>query len=441
VRDTRTRTMPRGKVYNDLRAFKVEPDDLTADVRRIADELFALLKSMPGYKNRKEGAKRKHWRSLVLALCRAAHTGGCVRYPRRLNDTSKVALQVIDCAQEARLIEEFRSPPGSPKQSRALPLYEFTRRLDDDPWSFDPDTRTCFVRLCRRDTGEDLPVNVAMAERGHVAAETQQALEVINRVNSEFAITYRAWDKWEERRGFTQRLRPVHVARFTENWDLHGRLYTGRYGHQSLRKIDRGSIEFGGEPSVEPDFQGMHARLLYHLRKIDYRDDPYNLWGNPTLKPQRFLAKIVVNAAINARGDDDNERRDSTIKACNLKANPSYQAKNGIWRRKQGKAKADAQKVREALDVTGLKFAAVYDRTLEVHHQIAEDFACDMGIRLMRWDSAIALFAMFYLAKRKIPCLCCHDSFIVPKGHVRSLLLAMKHSYRLHMGFDPVIRS
>jgi hypothetical protein len=225
---------------------------------------------------------------------------------------------------------------------------------------------------------------------GHIARDYQDRLELINQVNSLYEITHLKYSEWEN--DFVRpprQLRPVHYVVFTERWDWHGRIYTGPYGHQSLSKIERRTIEFNGYPCVELDYSAMHTRLLYHLHHIDYREDPYKLWGPTTTKGQRLLAKTVIN-----------------------------------------KARKDA----------GLKFGEIYDLAIERHPKIAQHFGNDAGIRLMRVDSSIAIDIMYELAKEAIPCLCCHDSFLVPEHHGQHLRELMHKWYHAHTGFFSVVK-
>jgi hypothetical protein len=234
-----------------------------------------------------------------------------------------------------------------------------------------------------------------------------------------------------------RQIRPIHYAIFTEDWERHGRLYTGRYGHQSLRKIERRTIEFNGCPSVELDYSGMHPRLLYHLGRIDYRGDPYKLWGKQTTKPQRLLAKTVVNAALNARS------RQAAISACNLETSVWTQERDADGkpiRKKEGDALREARQLLKARKESGLTFGQMYDLAVVRHPQIAHHFGNDMGIKLMRIDSAIAIDIMYELAKQAIPCLCCHDSFIVPEYHEQQLRELMNRFYHLRLHRYPVVK-
>lgn len=113
----------------------------------------------------------------------------------------------------------------------------------------------------------------------------QDWLTLINDVNSLYKISYTQYSSEDKKFIGSKQLRPVHYAVFTDDWDHHGRLYTGQYGHQSLRKLERQTITFNDSPSAEKDYGGMHTRILYHLKaRIDYRDDPYKLWGDKTTK-------------------------------------------------------------------------------------------------------------------------------------------------------------
>lgn len=233
----------------------------------------------------------------------------------------------------------------------------------------------------------------------------------------------------------TRQLRPVHFALFTDDFDHHGRLYTGKYGHQSLRKRERETIRFGREASVEVDYRGMHCRMLYHLEGIDYRPDPYALWGKATTGPQRLMAKTLINAAINAAS------KVKAISACNFKMScyTEKKAEEGRMIRKGGAELVDALTLQKAADETGLKFSQIYTLARQRHLRIERYFASDMGITLMRHDSAIALDILHHFALRCIPCLAVHDSFIVPQRYEADLRRTMMRCYRRRLGFLPVL--
>src|SRR5262249_39596697 len=157
-------------------------------------------------------------------------------------------------------------------------------------------------------------------------------------------------------------------------------IYTGRYGHQGLRKMERATIQFAGEPSVELDFSGLHIRMLYHREGMKYDGDPYALWGEATTRQLRLLAKTAVNALINAK---DTGR---AVRACNYALQPVDKDGN----RKTGKDLREADRLHRASRKTGLTFAAVADLAVEHHWKVRHLFGKDMGVKLMPKDSQIA---------------------------------------------------
>lgn len=87
-----------------------------------------------------------------------------------------------------------------------------------------------------------------------------------------------------------------------------------------------------------------------------------------------------------------------------------------------------------------MTFEQVYDLAVECHPQIAKHFGTDAGVWLMRIDSEIALSILYEFAKQAIPCLCCHDSFIVPAEQEERLRTLMDEEYYDRTGFFPVVK-
>ena len=399
----------------------------TTGTQRQADNLFERIRHASSYKQSMHEVKRLAWHQLFHAGTVAVFLNGCVRYPRNRKHIKQTMLQVIACAVEAGLFVEYLSPPGSPKMSRLIPLSAVRGSVLRDPDSFDRPVSERLVSLWSRGNS---PQEIEFDPMLPVAAQTQRRLELLNAVNGRCTITFTPYDLWQQDFVATRQLRPIHHARFTEHWDLHGRLYTGRYGHQSLRKIERRSIQFDGEPSVELDYSGMHTRLLYHRLGLEYTGDPYALWGTHTSEPQRLLAKTIMNATINAR------TLQAAVSACNGKTR--LRTETGC--RKHGKELENARLLLDAQRTTGLTFKAVQTQVMQFHGPIAEFFGHDMGITLMRTDSAIALNVLGHFAERGIPALGLHDSFIVPESHEDKLRWAMKEFYRVQTGHDPVLK-
>jgi hypothetical protein len=275
-------------------------------------------------------------------------------------------------------------------------------------------------------------------DRNHpVAKDVWKKLERVNRINFAVEITHLPYCEWRQRFTERRRLRPIHYCIFTKNFDLHGRIYTGRYGHQNLRKMERSTIWFGGEPCVELDYSGFHTRMCYHLERIDYQGDPYALWGENTTEQLRLMAKTVINAALNA------ENANAAISACNLGLSLYTKEfdKDGKHIRKSGKALENAVTLQKAYYQTGIKFKQIYDLAMKHHKRIAKYFGDDSGMRLMRIDSTIALDIMFHFTDIGcVPCLGCHDSFVVPLHAEGMLRESMFNFYEMRIGFLPVVK-
>jgi hypothetical protein len=420
--------IPLSVIYNDLPAvWLTRHSKLTHEAIRQADRMFDRLQSAPSFARWKVQAKREFFiRTLYPSLRQTSHVHGCLVYNKHRSKTPEIHLQVIQAAAEAGLVRNVVSRPGSPKLSRLLPLPDLESGFSVDPWSFDADRLGQLVFLRERgDEGREIPFN----STDPIPAYFQRRLELINAENNQFEITYRTYGKWTDRNIGVRRLRPVHYARFTDDWDQHGRLYTDKYGHQCLRSNERQWIFFDGQPSVELDFSGLHPRMLYHLEGIDYRDDPYALLDGKAEGPLRLMAKSVVNTAINARD------RQSAIAACNLAMN--LRTLKGKW--KSGKAEYRARMLRQAAKETGYRFADLYDLAVQKHHRISHYFASDAGMQLMNIDGQIAMNILFDFASAGVPCLSVHDSFIVPESKAADLRLAMQHHYRQKFEFDPII--
>ena len=437
-------SVPRWAVYEQLPAFSINDRKMpTAETQKHADKLFdERIRQASAFKSSKIEDKRLWFQHLLHTAKRAMYGNGAIQYPRNRNhpDFSKIKMQVVECAIEKGLLHEQRSPKGSPRMSRLLPMPVLNDCAAIDPWEFDPNNQMQLVFLRNRDDKSDLlsMEQIMALHPGHIARDYQRRLETINQINNLYEITHLKFSQWEN--DFIRpprQLRPIHYVIFTERWDWHGRIYTGPYGHQSLTKIERRTIEFNGYPCVELDYSAMHTRLLYHLHRIDYRQDPYKLWGSETTRGQRLLAKTVINAALNAKSRKD------TVSVCNLETSiwTSERDRQGKpTTMKEGDALQRARQLLKARKESGLTFGQIYDLVAERHPQIAQHFGSDAGIGLMRIDSSIAIDIMYSLAKEAIPCLCCHDSFIVPEHHGQHLRELMNNIYRAHTGFFPIIK-
>jgi hypothetical protein len=237
-------------------------------------------------------------------------------------------------------------------------------------------------------------------------------------------------DRWTKEFTGRKQLRPIHYAIFTDSFDCQGRMYTGKYGHQALMKEERAKIKFGAEPAVEWDFSGLFPRMLYHIEGEDYRKDPYAIWAEETTPCRRMLAKLLINALINAKTPQ------GAISACNKAM--CHKTKEGKW--KQGKSLRESRDLYDAWKSAKIKFSEMVPLIEQYHPKIRKYFSSDRGVHLMRIEAKIALDIMTHFAENAVPCLCCHDSFIVPFGASDSLFKAMNSFYQDEFSFLPVIK-
>ena len=70
------------------------------------------------------------------------------------------------------------------------------------------------------------------------------------------------------------------------------------------------------------------------------------------------------------------------------------------------------------------------------HNKIDKYFYTGIGVRLQYRDSKIAERILKHFTRKKIVCLCIHDSFIVQEQYKDELIEVMKREYKREMGFD-----
>ncbi len=159
------------------------------------------------------------------------------------------------------------------------------------------------------------------------------------------------------------------------------------------------------------DYSGLHFRMMYHLKGIDYKDDPYNIGEYYTeLRP---IAKKLANIMINS------PKPRSIIYSIRQSVLKDTYLKNLYYR----------YYYKDLLNV-------MHEKLIEKHQAINEYFHSGMGFKLQKMDSDIAVEILLMLKSRNIPCLCVHDSFIVEEKHKDLLINSMKEVYRNHFRFE-----
>lgn len=205
-----------------------------------------------------------------------------------------------------------------------------------------------------------------------------------------------------------QLYRVFNNGKFSEG----GRFYGAEY--QQLNEADRSKILIDNSPVTEIDYSSFHLQMLYHKTNKQYIGDPYiKIFNSPELRP---LLKIVNLIAINSQ-------------------NP-VQALRAI-----------KYEISKSNELTLLKRTYNIDekdllRKFEsVHSRISQYFYSGIGIKLQHIDSQIAADILKHFTKREIPCLCVHDSFLVPQKHKEELKEVMNSVYKKHLGFDAKLKS
>jgi hypothetical protein len=106
----------------------------SAETVRLADELWPQIE--PHLTRQCLVKKREEWQRLVHHCRQGASLCRLVAYSRKKNRAafSATLLDVIEAAESARLIEDFRAKPGSPVLSRLRPTAEMIADFAIDPW-------------------------------------------------------------------------------------------------------------------------------------------------------------------------------------------------------------------------------------------------------------------------------------------------------------------
>jgi hypothetical protein len=395
------------------------------DIWAALEERYSTIKSCISLRGYKLKEKQNFLTDLIHASVLAIYNGSCISYSRNKTKVSRLELQVIEAATEAGLFLSITGDKGKSAEyeSRLVPLPKLIELVtEDNPWDFE---KRELVTVKERGG----KARMEFDHTNKIAKEYQHGLEALNNTNDKHDVAYHKQSPYTLGTSYRLRLRPYHFSVFTGSLDMHGRIYTGLYGHQALSKKERKTIQIDDEETVELDYSGLHTRMLYHIEKIDYTADPYILSSDYTTPYHRRIGKLAVNALINA------STFGKAILACRAAASTQLRGKP----KKTGKDLKLALNLIKAVAETGLQWGKVIDSAMLCHEQIAHHFGIDIGARLMTIDARIALDVLYHFALLGRACLSCHDSFIVQKKYENDLREVMIRKYQDKMGFPPVI--
>lgn len=228
--------------------------------------------------------------------------------------------------------------------------------------------------------------------------KTREILTLVNKVNLSAIIKHQEY-----------RLNPVLIAIFTRKFTLNGRLYTrGSEHYQGLGPDEREEITINGDSVVELDYSGLHPHLLYAKEGIQLKKDPYSIVDK---RPEaRTFLKQILLCMIN------NEDELSAERAAN----------NWLY---------ENHRQREKLKEIGITRARPFIEAFRKEHKPIEHHFCngsETGLKIMNLDSSIALDIVHHFAKKNIPILAIHDSFIVQEKYKEELRQVMEGTYEKH---------
>lgn len=203
------------------------------------------------------------------------------------------------------------------------------------------------------------------------------------------------------------------IKRVFNNGDFEqgGRFYDAEY--QFLSEGERIWITIDDEPVIEIDYKTFHPRILYHKEGIDIKGDLY-LMANPK-EELRPAIKKMMNMMINTKTD--------------FRAVKAFE-KELLKDEKGGEIQTAMINHRvDAWDLTRMIHKA--------HKPIEKYFKTSIGVEIQYEDSELARRILTHFMKKRIACLCVHDSFLVQEKYKDELYEVMMNEYEKRFKFKP----
>ena len=173
------------------------------------------------------------------------------------------------------------------------------------------------------------------------------------------------------------------------DFNVGGRFYGGWW--QNIPKAYRSLVTIDGKRTVEFDYSTFYPVMLYALKGLELSGDAYDIGIG---QENRGLVKELFNSMVHS-------------------PEPKNRPPRGVRLRHTGKS------FRELRDLIYIK-----------HEPIRDMFYCGMGNRLQFYDSQIAEQVMLYFAKRDVPVLPVHDSFLIQGGLKIDLIEVMRKVFK-----------
>ncbi|WP_226575105.1 hypothetical protein [Acuticoccus sediminis] len=188
------------------------------------------------------------------------------------------------------------------------------------------------------------------------------------------------------------------------SWQQGGRFYGG-WWTGAPREL-RPYIEIDGKRTVEVDYSGLHAAMLYAEAGLETPDDPYARCVTYSGSAQeRDLVKRTFVALLNA--NNGNRAREF----------------------------ADFKNI-----ITTRSWKQYKSFIVASFPELSSNFGTGVGCRLQHPDSQLAEAVMLDFAQRGYPCLPVHDSFIVHQGLEDQLVAAMRDAFKARFGINITVK-
>lgn len=206
------------------------------------------------------------------------------------------------------------------------------------------------------------------------------------------------------------------------NWTSGGRYYGSWWLLIPNKDFPyRSHITIDYKPTTEHDYSRMHPNMLYAREGVKLslsNADPYHRIleteeQNIADKPKVAIAKAMFNAMLNSEKPLKRYPREIQRDVTALKK------KTGFY----------------------IQCGDLMKKITDSHSQIAKYFGTGIGLKLQYHDSLIAELVMLEFAKKRIPILPVHDSFICHHGYGDEVRQAMIKAYSMIVGSDVTVKS
>lgn len=202
----------------------------------------------------------------------------------------------------------------------------------------------------------------------------------------------------EAAQSFDFAARTVYRVFNNSDWEQGGRFY-GAWWTCCPSRL-RPYILINGKRTVEVDYSGLHAAMLYALGGQAIPDDPYErCLTKADNKAERKLIKLTFNALLNADSADRIDEIDDY-----------------------------------SPEITGRRWKDFKRYIVSKYPEFSQHFGSGVGLRLQRKDSDLAEAVILHFAAMGYACLPVHDSFIVHHGLQRELDQIMREKFEAEFG-------